>query len=151
VDRVHGAWTGQRGSGPPWTEAAWTTGRSSALSTCGVRVLGLAGDGGGGRAGRGGNRGVLTEAQATAKRRRDGGKEQWQLELIARVKEGVKELRRGGKGVVRAKGSRSLLYGPRERRGGVAGEVMVVLMALMPLKMGRVRGGVGRGLDGEAS
>jgi hypothetical protein len=40
---------------------------------------------------------VLTEAQATAKRQRDGGKEQWQLELIARVKEGVKELRREGK------------------------------------------------------
>jgi hypothetical protein len=23
VDRVHGAWTERRGSGPPWTEAVW--------------------------------------------------------------------------------------------------------------------------------
>jgi hypothetical protein len=43
MDRVHGAWTGQRGSGPPWTEAAWTGGRGGALLTRGARALGLTG------------------------------------------------------------------------------------------------------------
>jgi hypothetical protein len=59
----------------------------------------LGDDGGGGR---GGARGVLTGARAAAKRRRDGGKERWRLELTARVREGAKELgregRRGGEG-----------------------------------------------------
>jgi hypothetical protein len=31
VDQMHGAWTRRRGSGPPWTEAAWPKGRSGAL------------------------------------------------------------------------------------------------------------------------
>jgi hypothetical protein len=43
VDRVHGTWTGRRGSGPPWTEVAQTRGCSGALSVRGVRALGLAG------------------------------------------------------------------------------------------------------------
>jgi hypothetical protein len=43
VDRVHGTWTGRRGSGPPWTEAAQTRGCSGALSVRGVRALGLGG------------------------------------------------------------------------------------------------------------
>jgi hypothetical protein len=46
----------------------------------------LVGDGGGGRAGRGGAREVLIGVQAAAKRWRDGGKERRWLELIARVK-----------------------------------------------------------------
>jgi hypothetical protein len=57
----------------------------------------LVGDGGGGRAGRGGARGVLTGARAVAKRQRDGGEERWWLELVARVKEGARELGREGK------------------------------------------------------
>jgi hypothetical protein len=56
---------------------------------------------------------VLTGARATAKRRRDRGKERRQLKLITRAKEGT-----------------------IERRGGVAGEVMAALIALMPLKTG---------------
>jgi hypothetical protein len=35
MDRVHGAWTERRSSGPPWIEAARTRGRSSALVACG--------------------------------------------------------------------------------------------------------------------
>jgi hypothetical protein len=55
----------------------------------------LIGDGGGGRGGRGGAREVLTGDGGVAERRRTGGNEWWRLELIARVKEGVKELGRG--------------------------------------------------------
>jgi hypothetical protein len=40
---------------------------------------------------------VLIGARAAAKRRCDRGKERWWLELIARVKEGVKDLGREGK------------------------------------------------------
>jgi hypothetical protein len=40
---------------------------------------------------------VLTRARAAVKRRRDRSKEQRWLELIARVKEGAKELSREGK------------------------------------------------------
>jgi hypothetical protein len=43
VDRVYGAWTGRRGSGPPWTEAARTKGLGGALPALGARALGLAG------------------------------------------------------------------------------------------------------------
>jgi hypothetical protein len=39
---------------------------------------------------------VLTRAQAVAERWPDGGEEWWWLELDARVKEGVSELRREG-------------------------------------------------------
>jgi hypothetical protein len=61
-----------------------------------VRALELTGDGGGGRAGRGGAREVLTGDGRVATRRRTGGSERRWLELIARVKEGVKELGREG-------------------------------------------------------
>jgi hypothetical protein len=57
----------------------------------------LAGDGGGRGAGRGSAKGVLTGARAAVKRRRDGGREQRWLELIARAKEGTRELEREGK------------------------------------------------------
>jgi hypothetical protein len=96
VDWVHDAWTRSRGSGPPWIEAVQTRGLGGALPARGVRALGLANDGGGGRAGRGGARVVLTLARAATKRRHDGGKERRLLELVVRVKEGAKELRREG-------------------------------------------------------
>jgi hypothetical protein len=54
------------------------------------------GDGGGGQAGRGGAREVLTGDGGVAERRRTGGNERWWLELVARVKEGAKELGREG-------------------------------------------------------
>jgi hypothetical protein len=57
----------------------------------------LVGDGGGGRAGRGNTRGVLTEARVVVKRRHDGGKERWRFELIVRAKEGTQDLGREGK------------------------------------------------------
>jgi hypothetical protein len=56
----------------------------------------LTGDGGGGRASRGGAREVLTGARAVAKRRRTRGSKQQRLELVARAKEGAKELGRAG-------------------------------------------------------
>jgi hypothetical protein len=56
----------------------------------------LAGDGGGGRAGRGGAREVLTGDGRVAKRWRTGGNERRRLELVARVKEGAKGLGREG-------------------------------------------------------
>jgi hypothetical protein len=40
---------------------------------------------------------VLTEARVAVKRRRDGDREQWRLELGARAKDGVRELGREGK------------------------------------------------------
>jgi hypothetical protein len=43
MDRVHGAWTGRRDSGP-----AWTRGRGGALVAHGARALGLTDGGGGG-------------------------------------------------------------------------------------------------------
>jgi hypothetical protein len=56
----------------------------------------LAGDGGGGRAGRGRAREVLTGDGGVATRRCTGGSKRRQLEVIARAKEGAKELRREG-------------------------------------------------------
>jgi hypothetical protein len=41
VDRVHGEWSGRRGSGPWWTEVAQTRWRGGALSVRGVWALGL--------------------------------------------------------------------------------------------------------------
>jgi hypothetical protein len=35
MERVHGLWTGQRGSGPPWIEAAQTRGRGGAWAAHG--------------------------------------------------------------------------------------------------------------------
>jgi hypothetical protein len=86
----------------------------------------LTGDGGGGRAGRGGAREVLTGDRGVAPRRRTGGSERWRLELVAGAKEGC--------------GVSSPFY----RGWGSAGEgwpggVTAVLMALTPLK--RLRGG----------
>jgi hypothetical protein len=52
----------------------------------------LTGDGGEGRADRGGAREVLTSDGGVATRRRTRGSERWQLELVVRAKEGVKEL-----------------------------------------------------------
>jgi hypothetical protein len=56
----------------------------------------LAGDGGGGRAGRGGTREVLTGDEVVATRRRTRGNERRRLELVARAEEGAKKLRREG-------------------------------------------------------
>jgi hypothetical protein len=56
----------------------------------------LAGDGGGGRTGRGSAREVLTGDGGVAERRRTEGNKRRRLELVARAKEGVKELGREG-------------------------------------------------------
>jgi hypothetical protein len=65
----------------------------------------LTGDGGGGRAGRGGAREVLIGDGGVAERRRTGGNERWHLELVATVKEGVKELGREGMRCSESRGS----------------------------------------------
>jgi hypothetical protein len=56
----------------------------------------LAGDGGGGQAGRGGAREVLTSDGRVAERWRTGGHERRRLELVVRAKESAKELGREG-------------------------------------------------------
>jgi hypothetical protein len=71
----------------------------------------LAGDGGGGRAGRGGAREVLTGDGGVGTRRCTGGSEQRWLELVARVKEGVKELGREGIRCSEGRGSRRPFIG----------------------------------------
>jgi hypothetical protein len=80
----------------------------------------LAGDGGGGRAGRGGAREVLTGDRGVAERRRTGGNERWRLELVARVKEGMKELGREGMRCGESRGSHHLFIGAggAPERGG---------------------------------
>jgi hypothetical protein len=97
----------------------------------------LAGDGGGGRAGRGGAREVLTGDGGVAKRRHTEGNERRQLELIARAKEGVKKLGREGMRCCESRGSHRPFIGARgaPERGGQGG-VMAALMALTSLKMG---------------
>jgi hypothetical protein len=98
-------WNGSTGRGPMvhpglrWTGVTQTEGaavprRRTACGSWSSPVLIV--DGGGGRVGRGSAREVLTGAQTVAKRRHTGGSEQRQLELIARAKEGTKELRREG-------------------------------------------------------
>jgi hypothetical protein len=98
-------WNGPTGRGPTvhpgprWTAVTQTEGaavprRRAACGSWSSPVLIV--DGGGGRVGRGGAREVLTGARAVAKRRRTGGSEQRQLELVARAKEGTKELGREG-------------------------------------------------------
>jgi hypothetical protein len=77
----------------------------------------LAGDGGGGRADRGGGREVLTGDGGVAKRRRTEGSEQQRLELDARAKEGVKELGREGMRCGEGRGSHRPFIGA----GGVPG------------------------------
>jgi hypothetical protein len=66
---------------------------------------------------------VLTGAQAASERRCDGGKEWRGLELGARVKEGVRELRREGKRGGEGRGCSSLFIGAEgaSGRGGRGG------------------------------
>jgi hypothetical protein len=80
----------------------------------------LAGDGGGGRAGRGGAREVLTGDGRVAERWRTGGNERWQLELVARAKEGTKELEREGMRCGESRGSHRpfIGVGGAPERGG---------------------------------
>jgi hypothetical protein len=97
----------------------------------------LAGDGGGGQAGRGGAREVLTGDGGVATRRSTGGDEQRRLEFIVRAEEGVKELRREGMRCGEGRGVSLPFYrgqgvSERGRRGGVT----TALMALTPLKTG---------------
>jgi hypothetical protein len=89
-------------AGPRWTA---DRGRGGASPVCGVRALELTGDGGGGRAGRGGAREVLTGDGGVAERRRTGNNERWRLELVARAKEGAKELGREGMRCGESRGS----------------------------------------------
>jgi hypothetical protein len=98
----------------------------------------LAGDGGGGRVVRGGAREVLTGDGGVAERRRTGGNEQRPLELVARAKEGVKELRREEVRCGESRGSHHPFIGVEGSAGeGWPGGVTAALMALMPLKAGR--------------
>jgi hypothetical protein len=80
----------------------------------------LAGDGGGGRAGRGGAREVLTGDGRVAERWRTGGNKRRWLELIARAKEGVKELGREGMRCSESRGSHRPFIGEggAPERGG---------------------------------
>jgi hypothetical protein len=64
-------WTADN-AGPRWTA---DRGRGGASPACGARALELIGVGGGGRAGRGGAREVLTGDGGVAERRRTGGNE----------------------------------------------------------------------------
>jgi hypothetical protein len=102
----------------------------------------LADDGREGWAGRGGAREVLTGDGGVAERRPTGGNERRRLELVARAKEGVKELGWEGMRCGESRGSHHPFIGA----GGSAGEgwpggVMTALMALTPLKAGaRLRG-----------
>jgi hypothetical protein len=83
-------------------------------------VRGRGGDGGGGRAGRGGAREVLTGNGGVVERRRTGGNEPRRLELIARAKEGAKELEREGVRCSESQGSHCPFIGARgaPERGG---------------------------------
>jgi hypothetical protein len=98
----------------------------------------LAGDGGEGRAGRGGAREVLTGEGGVATRWHTGGSERQWLELVARVKEGAKELGTEGMRCGEIRGSHRPFIGAWgvPKRGGRGG-VMAALMALTPLKTGR--------------
>jgi hypothetical protein len=65
----------------------------------------LVGDGGGGRAGQGGAREVLTGDGGVVERRCTRGNELWRLELVVRVKEGIKERGREGMRCGESRGS----------------------------------------------
>jgi hypothetical protein len=80
----------------------------------------LTGDKGGGRVGRGGAREVLTGDGGVAKRRRTGGNERRRFELIARAKEGAKELGREGMRCGESRGSHRPFIGAggASERGG---------------------------------
>jgi hypothetical protein len=77
----------------------------------------------------------------------DGSEEQWWLELIVRAKEGAKGLKREGKMCGEVRGWCSPLWGPRERRGGVAGGgVTVALNVFNAIEDGEVKGRVKEGV-----
>jgi hypothetical protein len=90
---------------------------------------------------------VLTGDGGVAERRRTRGNERRRLELVARAKDGTKELGREGMRCSESRGSHRPFIGA----GGSAGEgwpggVMAALMAITPLKVGaRLRGGLRRG------
>jgi hypothetical protein len=97
-------WTADS-AGPRWTA---DRGHDSASPVCGARVLELAG----GRwcwrgriSSRGGAREVLTDDGGVAERRRTRDNERWRLELVARAKEGAKELGREGMSCGESRGS----------------------------------------------
>jgi hypothetical protein len=96
---------------------------------------------------------VLTDDGGVAMRRRTGGNERRQPELIARAEEGAKKLRRERMRCGEGQGVSSPFYrgqGAPERGG--RGGVTAVLMALTPLKTGaKLRGGLRGGNDGGAS
>jgi hypothetical protein len=97
----------------------------------------LADDGGGERASRGSAREVLTDDGGVATRWCTGGSERRQLELVARAKEGAKELGREGIRCGEGRGVSSPFYRGRGSTGeGWLGGVMAALMALTPLKTG---------------
>jgi hypothetical protein len=78
----------------------------------------LTGDGGEERADRGGAREVLSGDGGVAERRRTGGNERRQLELVVRAKAGAKELGREGMRCGESWGSHHPFIGA----GGSAGE-----------------------------
>jgi hypothetical protein len=80
----------------------------------------LAGDGGAGRASRGGARVVLTGEEGVATRRCTGGSERRRRELVARAKEGAKKLEREGMRCSEGRGVSSPFYRGRgaPERGG---------------------------------
>jgi hypothetical protein len=80
----------------------------------------LAGDGGGGRAGRGGAREVLTGDGRVAERSRTGGNKQRRLEPVMRAKEGAKKLGREGMRCGESRGSHRPFIGAggAPERGG---------------------------------
>jgi hypothetical protein len=89
---------------------------------------------------------VLTGDGGVATRRRTEGSERRWLELIARAKEGAKELKREGMRCGEGWGSHRHFIGGRGASGRGGRGVTAVLMALMPLKTGARL--MGRGSDG---
>jgi hypothetical protein len=89
---------------------------------------------------------VLTGDGRVAERWRTEGNDRWRLELVARAKEGAKELGKEGMRCGESRESHRPFIGVGERRSGVAGGVTAALMALTPLKAGaRLRGGIKEG------
>jgi hypothetical protein len=113
----------------------------------------LAGDGGGGRAGRGGAKEVLTGDGGVATRWRTGGNERRRLELIARAEEGAKKLGREGMRCGEGQGgSHRPFVGARVHRRGVAGGSNDDVNGFNTIEDGgEVKRGIKRGDDGGAS
>jgi hypothetical protein len=89
---------------------------------------------------------VLTGDGSVAERWRTGGNDRRRLELVARAKEGAKELKKEGMRCGESQGSHRPFIGAGEHRRGMAGGVMAALMALTPLKAGaRLRWGIKEG------